>query len=51
MPARKDPIKYDATSPANDPSNAAAILFIHGLDDDAFGRLAVPQQNRVSKID
>lgn len=44
MPARKDPIKYDAATPASDPSNSAAILFIHGLDDDAFGKPAVPQQ-------
>lgn len=34
---REDAIIKPPTSPAKDPAHGAAIIFLHGLDDDAHG--------------
>jgi lysophospholipase-1 len=34
---RKPPIILAATSPPEDPSKAAAFVFVHGLGDEAEG--------------
>lgn len=34
---REAPIVKAAVAPASDPAHGAAIIFLHGLDDDAHG--------------
>lgn len=34
---REDPIVKAAAAPTKDPAHGAAIIFLHGLDDDAHG--------------
>jgi len=36
-PGREDPLYKPATRPCSDPAHGAAIIFIHGLGDDADG--------------
>lgn len=45
MPApRIPPITVEASAPPSNPAHAAAIIFIHGLDDDAEGVAGIAQQ-------
>lgn len=41
---REPPIIVPPTTPPSDPSKAAAIIFIHGLGDDAEGLENIPRQ-------
>lgn len=36
-PLREEPTVIEATSPPEDPSRRAALIFLHGLGDDAHG--------------
>lgn len=42
--AREDPIVKLATIPPSDPAHSAAIIFLHGLNDDANGWLSMAEQ-------
>jgi hypothetical protein len=37
MQNQQPPIVRSAPKPASDPAHGAAIIFLHGLDDDAMG--------------
>ena len=51
MSTRDPPIVLPATEPASSPSKSAAIIFIHGLGDDAEGPAAVAGQfQRAGKL-
>lgn len=37
MQSQQPPLIRSAPKPATDPAHGAAIIFLHGLDDDAMG--------------
>ena len=37
MQTQQPPLVKSAPKPASDPAHGAAIIFLHGLDDDAMG--------------
>ncbi|KAL2356225.1 acyl-protein thioesterase 1 [Cryomyces antarcticus] len=43
-PPREDPITFPASSPPSDPGHSAALIFLHGLGDSAFGFSGIASQ-------